>query len=101
MLENWLAHQRRDAFWRHGSICEDFAAVAVPALVLAGWADGYRNTPLDAAAGLGAHAKAILGSWVHKFPHFAWPQTRMDFHDGAMRFWAPCLITDECGVGKA
>src|SRR3546814_10795177 len=43
MLENWLAHQRRDAFWRHGSICADFAAVAVPALVLAGWADGYRS----------------------------------------------------------
>src|SRR3546814_6258929 len=53
MLENWLAHQRRDAFWRHGSICENFAAIAIPALVLAGWADGYRNTPLEAVAGLG------------------------------------------------
>ncbi|HEY9539129.1 MAG TPA: CocE/NonD family hydrolase, partial [Kiloniellaceae bacterium] len=87
MLENWLAHQRRDAFWRHGSICEDFAAVAVPALVLAGWADGYRNTPLEAVAGLGASAKAILGPWVHKYPHFAWPKPRMDFHAVALRFW--------------
>ncbi len=23
-VEDWLAHQRRDAFWQHGSICEDY-----------------------------------------------------------------------------
>src|SRR3546814_5288075 len=53
---------------------------STPALVLAGWADGYRNTPLEAVQGLGAKAKAILGPWVHKYPHFAWPKPRMDFH---------------------
>ena len=26
----WLAHQRRDAYWRHGSVCEDFSAIAMP-----------------------------------------------------------------------
>ena len=87
MLEEWLRHQRRDAFWRHGSICEDFDGFPVPALVLAGWADGYRNTPLNAVEGLGEKAKAILGPWVHKYPHFAWPKPRMDFHAVAIRFW--------------
>ncbi|MGE5766411.1 MAG: CocE/NonD family hydrolase, partial [Bacteroidota bacterium] len=87
MLEEWLAHQRRDAFWRHGSICEDFETFDTPALVLAGWADGYRNTPLKAVEGLGSKAKAILGPWVHKYPHFAWPKPRMDFHGVALRFW--------------
>ncbi len=47
-LEEWLTHQRRDAFWKHGSICEDFDGFPVPALVIAGWADGYRNTPVKA-----------------------------------------------------
>ena len=28
----WLTHQRRDAYWRHGSVCEDFSAIAVPGL---------------------------------------------------------------------
>ena len=87
MLEEWLCHQRRDAYWRHGSICEDFDGFPVPALVLAGWADGYRNTPLKAVEGLGTRAKAILGPWVHKYPHFAWPKPRMDFHAVALRFW--------------
>ena len=26
-VEAWLTHQRRDAFWKHGSVCEDFAAI--------------------------------------------------------------------------
>jgi hypothetical protein len=87
MLEEWLSHQRRDAFWRHGSICEDFGRFKIPALVFAGWADGYRNTPLAAVAGLGPRAKAVLGPWVHKYPHFAWPKPRLDFHAVALRFW--------------
>jgi hypothetical protein len=87
MLEEWLSHQRRDDYWRHGSICEDFASFTTPALVFAGWADGYRNTPLAAVEGLGVRAKAILGPWVHKYPHFAWPKPRLDFHAVALRFW--------------
>ncbi len=94
MLEDWLAHQRRDEFWEHGSICEDFSAVEAPVLVIAGWADGYRNTPLKAVEGLGDRAKAILGPWVHKYPHFAWPKPRADFHAEAIRWWDRWLKGD-------
>jgi hypothetical protein len=87
MLEEWLRHQRRDDFWRHGSISEDFAGFPVPALVIAGWADGYRNTPLKAVEGLGDGAKALIGPWVHKYPHFAWPKPRMDFLVEAIAWW--------------
>lgn len=79
-MEEWLAHQRRDDFWRHGSISEDFSSVQIPTLVIAGWADGYRNTPLMAVEGLGKKAKALIGPWgpqisalclaeaAHRFP---------------------------------
>lgn len=86
-IEEWLEHQRRDDFWRHGSICEDFDSFPVPALVIAGWADGYRNTPLKAIEGLGDRAKALIGPWVHKYPHFAWPKPRADFLSEAIRWW--------------
>ncbi|WP_339986866.1 CocE/NonD family hydrolase [Gymnodinialimonas ulvae] len=75
----WMRHQRRDGYWKHGSICEDFGAVEAPALLIAGWADGYRNTPWKGRAGLGARARAITGPWVHLYPHFAVPGPRMDF----------------------
>ena len=32
----WMEHQRRDAFWKHGSVCENYDAIAMPG------ADGQR-----------------------------------------------------------
>ncbi len=98
MMEEWLSHQRRDEFWRHGSICEDFAGFDVPALVISGWADGYRNTPFKAAAGIGPGVKAVVGPWVHKYPHFAWPKPRWDFHAEAIRWWNRWLRDEENGA---
>ncbi|QRM56057.1 CocE/NonD family hydrolase [Sinorhizobium sp. BG8] len=97
-LEEWLQHQRRDDFWRHGSICEDFEGFPVPALVIAGWADGYRNTPVKAVEGLGGKAKALIGPWIHKYPHFAWPKPRMDFHAEAIAWWNRWLRGEQNGA---
>ena len=33
---DWLRHQRRGAFWKHGSVCEDFSAIACPVLAVGG-----------------------------------------------------------------
>jgi uncharacterized protein len=82
-----MNHQRRDAFWKRGSIGDDFSAVQIPALVIAGWADGYRNTPVKAVAGLGGASKALCGPWIHNYPHFAYPRPRADFHAEAIRWW--------------
>ena len=83
----WMAHQRRDAYWKRGSIGDDFGAVQVPALMIAGWGDGYRNTPAKAVNGLRGSSKAVNGPWVHKYPHFALPRPRLDFHTEAIRWW--------------
>lgn len=93
-MEEWLTHQRRDAFWKHGSVCEDFSAVEVPVLVIAGWADGYRNTPFKAVEGIGTHVKALAGPWVHKYPHFAFPKPRADFLGEAIAWWQ-CWLSGE------
>jgi predicted acyl esterase len=42
-LDTWLQHQRRDSYWKHGSICEDFSAITCPVFALSGWTDGYSN----------------------------------------------------------
>ncbi len=83
----WMAHQRRDDYWKRGSIGDDFEAVQVPALVIAGWADGYGNTPAKAIAGLRSTSKALNGPWIHKYPHFALPRPRVDFLAEAVRWW--------------
>lgn len=97
-MEEWLSHQRRDAFWEHGSICEDFDGFPVPALVIAGWADGYRNTPFKAVEGMPGKARALVGPWVHKYPHFAYPKPRADFLGEAISWWNRWLRDEDNGA---
>ena len=92
LLEVWLRHQRRDAYWQHGSICEDWSAIEVPVFIIAGWADGYRNAPATVAANSTALVKAMTGPWVHKYPHFALPRPRADFIAMAIAWWKRWLI---------
>ncbi|ABD56731.1 CocE/NonD family hydrolase [Jannaschia sp. CCS1] len=94
----WMAHQRRDDYWKHGSICEDFGAVEAPAMMIAGWADGYRNTPWDAREGIGNEARSITGPWVHLYPHFAVPEPRLDFVGEAARWWGRWLQDKDTGA---
>ncbi len=97
-LETWLEHQRKDDYWKHGSIGEDYAALKIPALVISGWADGYLNAPPAAAANLSNNCKAINGPWIHKYPHFAWPRPRMDFLAEAINWWDHWLKGTDKGV---
>lgn len=101
VVEPWFTHQRRDDYWAHGSICEDFAAVQVPSWVIAGWADGYRNTPWKARAGMGDRCQMMIGPWIHKYPHFAKPGPQFDFIDEACAFWHRHLGTDRGAVQSA
>ncbi len=86
-LATWLRHQTRDDFWKHGSICEDWDAIQCPVLIIGGWGDGYKNAPSVALESLAVPVKAIMGPWIHKYPHFAWPHPRMDFLGEAIRWW--------------
>lgn len=97
-MAEWLSHQRRDDFWRHGSICENFGAFPVPALVIAGWADGYRNTPLKAVKGMPEKAWALIGPWVHKYPHLASPKPQADFFGEAIQWWRRWLNGEQNAV---
>jgi len=98
LLEVWLKHQRRDAYWQHGSICEDWSAIVVPIFIIAGWADGYRNAPATVAANSTALVKAMTGPWVHKYPHLAWPHPRADFLGMAIAWWKRWLMDEPTGV---
>lgn len=85
-MEVWLAHQRRDEYWKHGSVAENYDDIRIPCLVISGWADGYINAP-PAMAANNRLSRAINGPWIHKYPHIAWPKPRMDFHAEAIRWW--------------
>ncbi len=98
LLETWLRHQRRDAYWKHGSVSEDWSAIQVPVLAIGGWHDGYRNTPAALVEGLKAPVKAIVGPWIHKYPHYAKPEPAIGFLQEALRWWDQWLKGIDTGV---
>ena len=91
---DWLEHQRRDDFWRHGSVIEDYAAIQVPVLAVSGWADGYTGTVFDLVEGLGGHTRGIVGPWGHKYPHDGVPGPAIGFLQEASRWWDRWLAGD-------
>lgn len=82
----WLRHQRRDAYWRHGSVCEDYSAIKAKVLAIGGWGDAYKNAVPQIVENI-VGAKGIVGPWVHKYPHFAVPEPRIGFLQEALRWW--------------
>lgn len=65
----WLRHQRRDAFWKQGSVCEDFSKIRVPVYAVSGWADNYSESVPRLLAGLSVPRLGLIGPWAHSFPH--------------------------------
>lgn len=97
-IHTWLAHQRRDAYWKHGSVCEDYAAVQIPVYAVGGWTDGYTNSVLRLLEGLPGPRKGLIGPWPHAFPHYATPGPAIGFLQEALRWWDFWLKGIETGV---
>ncbi|WP_269933416.1 CocE/NonD family hydrolase [Aminobacter sp. HY435] len=94
----WLRHQRRDAYWKRGSVNEDYSAIKAAVLAIGGWGDSYKNTVSRLVSNLNAPVKGIAGPWVHKYPHFAVPKPAIGFLQEALRWWDHWLKGKETGV---
>ena len=97
-LDTWLRHQRRDAYWKHGSICEDFSAITCPVYAISGWADGYSNAVFRLLANLNVPRKGLIGPWSHKYPHLGVPGPAIGFLQDALRWWDKWLKGIETGI---
>jgi len=87
LAKPWLSHQHRDAYWKHGSICEDYDAITAAVFLVGGWADGYSNTIFRMIEYLNCPVKALVGPWAHKYPHFAKPGPAVGFLQECVKFW--------------
>ncbi|TML85538.1 MAG: CocE/NonD family hydrolase [Actinobacteria bacterium] len=97
-IEAWLTHQRRDDFWRHGSVCEDFGAIECPVYIQSGWADWYRNPVATLLAGLSVPRKGLIGPWAHVYPDDGRPGPAIDFARECVRWWDHWLKGIDTGI---
>ena len=87
LAPRWASHQARDAYWKHGSVGEDWGRNVVPAMIWGGWADNYMNTVAALVEHAPAPVKGVVGPWVHQYPHTAVPGPRVGFLQMAIRWW--------------
>jgi putative CocE/NonD family hydrolase len=97
-LEPWVRHQRRDDYWKHGSVCEDYSSIQCAVYAVGGWTDGYTNTIPRLLANLRAPRKGLIGPWAHNYPHFAFPGPQIGFLQEAVRWWDHWLKGIDTGV---
>jgi putative CocE/NonD family hydrolase len=97
ILQTWLEHQTYDAYWRRGSIREDWAAIRVPTYVVAGWQDTYSNPVGRLLANLKCPRKALIGPWGHTYPWAAQPHG-LDWAHEEVRWWEHWLKGVDTGI---
>lgn len=97
-LLDWMEHQHRDAFYKHGSVCENFADIEAAVYAVGGWADGYSNAVFRLLAGLKSPCKGLVGPWAHKYPHFAEPGPAIGFLQECLRWWDHWLKGIDTGI---
>jgi uncharacterized protein len=97
-VPTWLAHQRRDGYWRHGSVCENYGSIACPVYAIGGWADAYSNTVPRLLEHLRVPAKGLVGPWAHGWPLMATPGPSIGFLQEVLRWWDHWLKGVDTGI---
>ena len=97
-LAKWLAHQRRDEYWKHGSVCENYARIQCPVMAVSGWADGYSNAVFRLLANLRVPRKGLIGPWSHLYPHLGRPGPAINFLQEVLRWWDQWLKGVHTGI---
>jgi putative CocE/NonD family hydrolase len=95
----WLRHPTRDAYWRDGSVSDDYGRIVCPVLAAAGWADpGFASAMLRLLAGLPGARKGLIGPWSHRYPHFGLPGPAIGFLQETLRWLDHWLKGADTGV---
>ena len=98
-IEDWLSHQHRDEFYKHGRSARTGTRSNAPVYAVGGWADGYSNADLPHARPISrARGKGLVGPWAHKYPHFAKPGPQIGFLQECLRWWDQWLKGKETGI---
>ena len=75
---NWLEQQHDGPYWRHGSLRPGYERIQCPTMIVAGWADGYRNNTFRTFEALQCEKSLLIGPWSHSAPAHSHPGPNID-----------------------
>ena len=89
-LLTWLAERTDGPYWRHGSVAPAYDRIECPVMIVAGWADGYRNNSFRTLEELRRHGvphRLLAGPWAHVSPETGLPGPRIDLVVEMVAWW--------------
>ncbi len=99
-LLRWLEEQADGPYWRQGSLRPGYGRIACPTMLVAGWADGYRNATFRVLERLEAPARLLFGPWSHMATDNSLPGPRIDLIPEMARWWDRWLHGERNGVDE-
>jgi len=97
-LLRWVEEQCDGAYWRDGSLRPHYDLIACPTMIVAGWADGYRNATFRMLAELKVPARLLIGPWSHTSTETSLPGPHIDLVPELIRWFARWLRAEPNGI---
>ena len=98
-LELWLQHQRRDEYWKHGSVNEDYKSIECPVFAVGGWLDGYTSAIPRLLSNLSVPRLGLIGPHAHQWGHSERaPAPAIGFLQESLRWWDHWLKDQDTGI---
>lgn len=94
----WLEEQNDSPYWRHGSLRPDYGSIEAATMIVAGWADGYRNATFRMFEQLTCNKRLLIGPWSHASAETSLPGPHIDLVPEMIRWWDRWLKDDRNGI---
>ena len=98
-IELWMNHQRRDDYWKHGSVNENYGDIRIPVFAVGGWLDGYSNAIFRMLANLDVPRLGLIGPHAHQWGQSERaPGPAIGFLQESLRWWDHWLKDAATGI---
>ena len=94
----WLEQQHDGPYWRHGSLRPGYERIQCPTMIVAGWADGYRNNTFRTFEALQCEKSLLIGPWSHSAPAHSHPGPNIDLVPEMIAWFNRWLQPDSTAV---
>ncbi len=97
-LLTWLGQQQDGPYWLRNTLRTDYSRLTIPAFLITGWWDGYRDSVFRMTQNCQAPVRALIGPWNHTWPHDAVPGPPVEWRAHAVRWWEHWLKGIDTGL---
>ncbi|MEW5901729.1 MAG: CocE/NonD family hydrolase, partial [Acidobacteriota bacterium] len=94
----YLKKQRDGKFWRKNSLRWQYDKIRVPAYLIGGLLDGYKDSVPRMLENMRVPTMAVMGPWNHSYPDDGEPGPNYEWKHEAVRWWDYWLKDRDTGI---